>query len=112
MLLGLTGPMASGKSTVVAALVKHGYKVTTLSEAVRVECRRQGVAEERENLMACGQALRNEHGAGILAMRALERVKKEGGDNWVIDGIRNPAEVEELRKEPGFVLIANTAPEA
>lgn len=112
MLIGLTGPMGSGKSTVVEALQNLGYKnYVTLSDAVREEAGKRGITQERENLMAVGQSLRREFGAGVLAARALEKVKSARGENWVIDGIRNPAEIEELRKHPDFVLIANTAPE-
>jgi len=103
--------MASGKTTVIKALKKLGYKVITLSDMVREEARKQGVEEERENLMAIGQSLREESGAGILAIRALKKIEEEGGDMWIVDGIRNPAEVDELRKHPDFILIANTAPE-
>ena len=101
--------MASGKTTVIEALRRLGYKVVTLSDMVREEARKRGVPEEREHLMEVGQSLRHEFGAGILAKRALQKIGEE--DMWVVDGIRNPAEVEELRKHPNFVLIANTAPE-
>ena len=109
MIIGLTGPMASGKTTIIEALKKLGYKVVTLSDMVREEARKRDIEEERENLMAVGQSLREEFGAGILAVRALQKIGEE--DMWVVDGIRNPAEVKELRKHPNFVLIANTAPE-
>jgi dephospho-CoA kinase len=111
MIIGITGPMGSGKSTIVDALLKLGYKLVTLSDMVREEARRIGITEERENLMSVGQGLRHKFGAGILAARALEKIKKEGGDKWIVDGIRNPAEVIELKKHPDFVLIANTASE-
>jgi len=111
IIIGLTGPMASGKSTVVDALKKRGFKHITLSTIVREECRRKGLEEIRDNLMATGQALREEFGAGVLGKKALEKIQAEGGENWIVDGIRNPAEVTELRKSPNFVLVANTAPE-
>lgn len=110
MILGLTGPMASGKSTVVTALKKRGFKLITLSDMVREECRRLGLPEEREQLMEIGQKLRCESGAGVLAQRALEKIGRSE-DQWVVDGIRNPAEVDVLRSHPDFVLVANTAPE-
>lgn len=111
MILGLTGPMASGKSTVVTTLKEMGFELVTLSDMVREECRARKIPEERENLMEVGQKLRAEHGAGILAVRALEKIGRNGGKKWVVDGIRNPAEVEALRKHPDFMLIANTASE-
>lgn len=112
MIIGLTGPMASGKSTVVEALKNQGFKHFTLSDIVREECRQQGLEEVRDNLMATGQHLREEFGAGVLAKRVLKKIESLDPDGkWIVDGIRNPAEVEALRQHPGFVLIANTAPE-
>lgn len=113
MIIGLTGPMASGKSTVVDALKSQGFnKHFTLSDIVREECVDQGLEVTRDNLMATGQSLREEFGAGVLGARALKKIKNVGeNDNWIVDGIRNPAEAEELRKHPNFILIANTAPE-
>lgn len=111
MIIGLTGPMASGKSTVVDALKKKGFRLTTLSDMVREETEKQGLPAERTTFQNVGQMLREKFGAGILGKKAAEKIQREGGNNWVIDGIRNPAEVEELKKIPGFVLIANIAPE-
>lgn len=111
MLIGLTGPMGSGKTTIVDVLKKLDYQLVTLSDMVREEARRLGVKEIRENLMNVGQNMRQKNGPGILALRALEKTKSAGGDKWIIDGIRNPAEVEVLKKESDFVLLANTAPE-
>ncbi len=111
MIIGLTGPMASGKTTVVDALKKQGFKLVTLSDIVREECENLDVEEKRENLMNVGQMLRRKNGPGFLGERALRKIEASQGDKWVVDGIRNPTEVEELRKHPDFILIANTAPE-
>ena len=111
MIIGLTGPMASGKSTVVNTLKNRGFKHISLSDMVREACREKGLEENRDHLMATGQGLREEFGAGVLGKKVAEKIQKEGGEEWIVDGIRNPAEVEELRKLPSFVLVANTAPE-
>ncbi len=112
MIIGLTGPMASGKSTTLKAMKSLGFKnQISLSDMIREECRKRNLPIERENMMNVGQSMRNKFGAGVLGKKALEYIMKKGGDKWVIDSIRNPAEVEELRKHPNFILIANTAPE-
>ena len=111
MIIGLTGQMASGKTTIVEILQKIGYQLVTLSDMVREEARKLGIEERRDNLMNVGQILRQKGGAGVLGFRALEKIKFHGGESWIVDGIRNPAEVEELRKNPDFVLIANTTSE-
>lgn len=111
MIIGLTGYLASGKSTVVNALKGKGFNHITLSSVVRKACRESGLEEVRDNLVITGEKLRREHGAGVLGKLALEELTKKGGDKWIVDGIRNPAEVDELRIHPDFVLIANTAPE-
>ena len=111
MIIGLTGPMASGKSTVVEALKKQGFKHTTLSDTVREETAKRKLPAERTNFQNVGQSLREEFGAGVLGKKALKKIEEEGGEKWIVDGIRNPAEIEELRQHPNFVLIANIAPE-
>lgn len=112
MIIGLTGPMASGKSTIVDALKKRGFKHITLSDIVREECRKASLAETRDHLMATGQRLRETEGTGVLGKIALQKIEtNDSKSNWIVDGIRNPAEVEALRTHSDFILIANTAPE-
>jgi len=105
MIIGLTGSMGSGKGEIVKILEKEGFKYVTLSSMVREEARRRGIAEERELLMGVGNSMRKEGGAGILAKRALETISASGHDKWVVDGIRNPAEVVELKKGSDVYIV-------
>ena len=111
MIIGLTGPMGSGKTTVVEALEKKGFSHITLSDILREEAKKQGKPEERTVLMEIGQRFREEHVAGVLGKKVREKIEASPKGNWIADGIRNPAEVTELKKAKDFVLIANTAPE-
>jgi len=98
MIIGLTGSMGCGKGEIVKILEKEGFSYITLSMMVREEARKRGIEEEREKLMEVGNSMRREEGAGVLARRAVAKILASGHDKWVIDGIRNPAEIDEVRK--------------
>lgn len=100
--LGLTGPNASGKGTVADLLVARGFAYHSLSDIVREEALAAGLTKGRDHLILTGTRLRREGGAGVLGERTAPRL----GARDVVDSIRNPAEVEALRRlVPGFVLI-------
>lgn len=106
MIIGLTGSMGSGKGEVVNILQGKGFEYITLSSMVREEARKRGIPEEREKLMEVGNSMRKEGGAGVLASRALEKIDASEHDLWVVDGIRNPAEIDELRKSKDVQIVA------
>ncbi len=109
MIVGLTGYMGSGKGEIAKRLQAKGFKYVSLSDMVREEATAQGLEHTRENLQQVGNALRAEHGAGVLALKAREKVTTEPDENWVIDGIRNPACIKELRELPDFKVLGVTA---
>lgn len=104
--IGLVGPNAAGKGEVAECLKKRGFSYHSLSDIVRDEATARGLTHGREDLIATGNALRAERGAGVLAERTLSKLT--GRD--VVDSIRNPVEVEALRQAAGFVLLGVTAP--
>ncbi|NIA01952.1 MAG: AAA family ATPase [Nitrospirae bacterium] len=105
IIIGLTGSMGCGKGEIVKILEKEGFKYVTLSMMVREEARARGVGEEREKLMEVGNSMRAEHGAGVLAGRARKKIEESGYEFWVVDGIRNPAEIEELRNGEDVYIV-------
>ncbi len=106
MILGLTGKNASGKTEIAKYLASKGFAYHSLSDAIRDEATRRGLPHSRENLIQLGNELRERHGPAVLAQ--MTRKKLSGRD--VVDSIRNPSEVAELRKERGFFLIGVDAP--
>jgi dephospho-CoA kinase len=108
LVLGITGPNAAGKGEVAEYLRTLGFAVHSLSDIVREEAAARGLPPEREHLIRIGTLLREEGGPSVLAERMLPRLA--GRD--VVDSIRNPAEVETLRRVPGFVLVGVDAPVA
>ena len=107
MLIGLTGQNASGKGEVSKALEGRGFEYHSLSDAIRDEVRSRGIEPSRENLIETGNELRQKHGSAVLAQRILQKIDPDG--NYVIDSIRNPAEVETLRGAGYFRMVHVTA---
>ena len=103
MIIGLTGKNGAGKTAVCDYLRARGFEYASLSDAIRAEIRRQGADVTREKLIETGTKLREKGGPGILAERALAGLEAE--HNYVIDSIRNPAEVSAFRQRPDFTLF-------
>jgi dephospho-CoA kinase len=104
--VGLTGPNASGKGEVSRFLGELGFIQRSLSDVVRQEATRQGLDHSRESLIKIGTWLREQFGPGVLAERILPLL----GDRNVVDSIRNPGEIQVLRRLPGFLLLGVDAP--
>jgi dephospho-CoA kinase len=103
--IGLTGRMASGKGEVVRILKNHGLQYISLSDIVHREAAKIKPAINRGQMQDLGNRLRMEGGAGILGKMVRELIEAAGPSSWVIDGIRNPAEVAELKKMDRFYLV-------
>ncbi len=103
MIIGLTGKNGAGKTEVSQYLVGRGFEYHSLSDEIRREAEKRGVALTREILIDLGNELRNRSGAGVLAEGILARIGYDR--NYVIDSIRNPAEVDVLRRRKDFVLM-------
>ena len=103
MIIGLTGPNASGKGEAALYVRSKGFHHLSLSDILREEAGRADIAPLRENLIKLGNDLRRKKGPDFLAIRALEGMDK--ADDYIVDSIRNPAEVKTLRKNSGFMLI-------
>ena len=104
--VGLTGPNASGKGEIATYLEESGFARHSLSDVVRDEATLQGLGHSRESLIRIGTWLRDRFGPGILAERILPLL----GGRSVVDSIRNPGEIEVLRRLPRFLLLGVDAP--
>lgn len=108
MIIGLTGRIASGKGVIALYFEAKNFVYSSLSNAVREEAEKRGIEITRSNLQDLGNLVRNKEGAGAWARRIASKVKNR--KDCVIDGIRNPAEIEELKKLQDFYLISVDAP--
>lgn len=110
--IGLTGTMGSGKNTVKHILLRKFkcYHVT-LSDVILGEIEKKRGTFNRTTLQDMGDEMRKKYGGHILALIAIEYLPRDK-EMIVVDGIRNPGEVEYLRKKFGkdFALMAVDAP--
>ena len=102
MIIGIAGMPSSGKDTVAEIFEKKGYKHISLSQVLRDMAKKQGIEPTTENLTEFGNSTRLKYGLGYLAKEAL----KEARGDTVITSIRQPGEVDVLRKRKDFYLIA------
>lgn len=109
MIIGITGRIGSGKEEIAKFFAKKKFVYFTLSIVIREEAVKRGIEVTRKNLQDLGDLLRKEEGPGALVKRLLNQMQP--GKNYVIDGIRNPGEIEVLRKFKNFFLIGIDAPQ-
>lgn len=97
IVIGLVGPIASGKGTISEYLKSKGFTYFSLSNVVREETQNRGLEMTRKNLQDVGNDLRETFGGAVLVNKLEERILKE--DFVVIDGIRNPEEIYAIKKK-------------
>ena len=93
-IVGLTGSFGSGCTELSKFFVDRGYEYISLSWILK------SLYEEEEKgktnrtvLQDYGNLIRERHRSEHLAELAAEIIKKSDKDKWIIDSIRNPAEV-------------------
>ena len=103
IIIGLTGENCSGKGTVAEYLQKRGFYYLSLSDIIREELTKENKELTRDNMIKKGNHMRETLDPSILAKKTIEKLEKDR--NYVIDSIRNPFEVEELKKMSNFNFI-------
>ena len=106
--VGLVGPIAAGKATVLEELEKIGFKAFFLGERTREEADRRGLPHDRSVLQNMGNDLREKFGDNIL-VKQTEQLFDGSETKIAIDGIRNPGEISYLRDKYNARIIGVNA---
>ena len=109
MILGLTGTLGAGKSTLALFLQEKGFSHLVMSDVLREELKKQNKEENRDNLLAVGNELRKKYGEGVLVERLITKAKNEKKRNMIIDGIRSLGEVEALKNHKGKLIAIDSS---
>jgi len=105
----VVGPMSSGKGAVIDVLKDKGYICLSLSDVVREHAKEWGLELTRKNLQDVGDSLRQKFGSAILAELASSHILKDPGKKYIIDGVRNPAELVYLKSHFDVFTLGVTA---
>ena len=103
MIIGLTGKNGAAKGVVADFLKAGGFAYYSLSDMIREDITSRGEIVSRETLIAAGRRLREDGGPSVLADKILPKLDID--KNYIVDSIRNPAEVRALRSRKDFFLV-------
>lgn len=103
MIIGVTGAICSGVDSFGKILQEKGFRWFSYSDILREEAGKRKIDISRGVMQDLGDELRKRHGSGVLSMKIIE--KMNAGEDYVVGNIRNPGEVEELKKLGDFILV-------
>ncbi len=104
--LAIVAPIGAGKTTVANYFVSKGFTLYKLSFAIYDEAEKRGLdKEDRTTLQDLGDEMRNKGGYDVLAKKAVEIIKRNPENNYVIDSIRNHHELMCLKNYLGDDLL-------
>ncbi len=105
-IVGLTGEMASGKSTVAKYLINtHKASLHRFSIPLRDVLKRLHLDESRTNLGKLSTNLRETFGQDLFARIIFNEVKEDNKEVVVVDGVRRVEDIHYLRELPEFKLV-------
>jgi dephospho-CoA kinase len=110
--IGLSGPIAAGKTTAGAFLQSKGFHYGRFSMVIGDLVQKRGMHVSRETLQQVGQEINETRGQRWLGKKLIQMLPKQG--NLVIDGLRFPEDHAFLVETfgPGFLHIHIESPES
>ncbi len=105
-IIGITGTLGAGKGTVVDYLVKElGYKHYSVRSFLIEEIERRGLPVNRDSMTEVANELRARYSPAYI-IEQLYGIANESGANSIIESIRTPGEIDFLKEQGKFILLA------
>lgn len=101
--VGVSGPIAAGKTTLAEILHSRGYAYTRFSLVIDDLLRERGLPLDRHNRQLVGAEINRDGRQRELAERTLSRVA--GARTIVVDGLRFPDDHAFLKEKFGFRFV-------
>ncbi len=106
-IFGFIGMIASGKDTTADYLVKN-YQAQQIkfSSSLTDVLKRLYIPTARENYQVLSKSLRENFGQDLFSKIVASDVNSATANIVVVDGVRRPMDIENLKNIPGFKLVA------
>lgn len=100
LVIGFAGKIASGKTTLADSVAKMlSWPIVSFGGYIRIVAKEQGLdADSRNVLQDLGLRMLSDDPAGLCA-NVLKLARFSAGDNLLVDGVRHPSIVNELKKQ-------------
>ncbi len=106
LIVGITGTLGAGKGTIVEYLeIKKGFAHFSVRDYLIEEMAKRGLDNNRDNMVITANDLRKNNSPSFI-IEELYREAKGLPENAVIESIRTPGEVDFLKKQGEFILLA------
>ena len=106
LVIGITGTLGAGKGTLVDYLVdRKDFAHYSVRQYLVDEIERRGLDNNRDNMVVVANELRSKNSPAFI-IEELYREAHALGMNAVIESIKTPGEVDFLKKQGDFLLLA------
>lgn len=103
MIIGVTGTLGAGKTTVAKYLETKGFVNYSVRAFITEEVHRRQLPVDRDTLVNVGNEIRLEHGPDYI-LRTLIATAKERNERAIIESVRAISEATYLIAEGGILL--------
>jgi len=104
-IIGITGTIGAGKGEIVSYLETRGFEHFSVRTYLTRELEKRGMPVNRPTMTDLADELRRKHRPGYIVEELYRQAAATGKDS-VIESVRNIGEVDYLKHQKNFVLIA------
>jgi dephospho-CoA kinase len=105
-IIAISGMPGAGKGVAAAAAKQLGFDVLVLGDVVREETERRGLEPTPQNVGAVMLKIREVEGLAAVAKRLIPKVEHCQSNIVIVEGVRSPHEVDELKSKFDVVTFA------